>query len=477
MKKKVIIISMCLLLITISTICTYAFFNANTNGNSLLKNTKIDMSKVEITFNDNNNLIEGNDIRPGWTCEKEITITNTGNVDVNYDLVWKELENEIEKDELIYTIEYDSNISNEVVPYLSAGKYNNKKIFNNIIKSGESQTYKVNFEFKNINANQNYNENKIFSGEIGIKEHGNYEEEMIGTHLDENYEYELNEENNTIKLKKYIGSSPIVNIYSYYELNDKKYIPSLNSGWSGSLFKNNTVVENITFYNTIDVNANGFFSGCTNLKKVDFSKADSVKMTLFQSMFAKCSSLTEIKGMEKIIPYKNPSINRIAYMFQGCSSLKKIDLTFLKDYSIGMGLTSTFSGCSSLEEIDLTGLTSKIDYLGTAFDGCSSLKIIKGLENLNVSTPNMSYAFRNCNSLEELDLSNWDLSQVTNMGGTFLNCTSLKTLKIPTFNPDNLQYYNMFSNNINPDILIETNEKTKIWLNEKYPQFTNITVV
>ncbi len=51
----------------------------------------------------------------------------------------------------------------------------------------------------------------------------------------------------------------------------------------------------------------------------------------------------------------------------------------------------------------------------------------------NVSNvTDMSAMFADCVNLQELDLSNWDMSNVTNFVYMFSTCKSLKTLKLPT---------------------------------------------
>ena len=46
----------------------------------------------------------------------------------------------------------------------------------------------------------------------------------------------------------------------------------------------------------------------------------------------------------------------------------------------------------------------------------------------------MWYMFRECSSLTNLDVSNFDTSQVTNMGNMFSECNSLTNLDVSNFN-------------------------------------------
>ena len=68
------------------------------------------------------------------------------------------------------------------------------------------------------------------------------------------------------------------------------------------------------------------------------------------------------------------------------------------------------------------------------FYGCKSLKSIKFNDNIRTSSlKDMNGMFENCNSLESLDLSNFDTSQVTSMRNMFLNCISLVSLDLSSF--------------------------------------------
>ena len=58
------------------------------------------------------------------------------------------------------------------------------------------------------------------------------------------------------------------------------------------------------------------------------------------------------------------------------------------------------------------------------FDGCKLLKEIKGIYNFNTSNIlNMKGLFEGCNELEYLDLSSFNISNITDMGWIF--CQSI----------------------------------------------------
>ena len=52
----------------------------------------------------------------------------------------------------------------------------------------------------------------------------------------------------------------------------------------------------------------------------------------------------------------------------------------------------------------------------------------------------MGYMFSGCSSLKELNLSNFNINNVTNMRWMFYGCSSLKELNLSNFNTNNVNY-------------------------------------
>ena len=95
----------------------------------------------------------------------------------------------------------------------------------------------------------------------------------------------------------------------------------------------------------------------------------------------------------------------------------------------------------NLIEIDLTEFDSsevkRMDYI---FNGCKNLKKI--IMNNNFKTPNvinMASFFAYCESLTSLDLSNFSTSLTINMAFMFENCVSIKRLNLSNFNTSLVQ--------------------------------------
>ena len=182
----------------VSTSVTYAWFSQQISGNEDAKEMLVETGTLELLFQDGPE-IEGKYVNPSWTASKTFKVTNTGTLDTNYTIWWKDFENTIEQDELVYSLtctsysDYDTNteggncygFENKVM-----NSADDLRILSNIaIPSGYTHEYEITLIFKETGSNQNYNQGKRFNGTINIKEY--YENEtdvpVIESFNTENY--------------------------------------------------------------------------------------------------------------------------------------------------------------------------------------------------------------------------------------------------------------------------------------------------
>ena len=105
-----------------------------------------------------------------------------------------------------------------------------------------------------------------------------------------------------------------------------------------------------------------------------------------------------------------------------------------------------FSKCSNITEIDLSNFnTSNVEFMQSMFSDCSSL-ISLNLSNFNTSkVKRLDSMFYKCSSLISLNLSNFDTSKVYSMGYMFYYCSSLTSLDLSKFNTSLVSsMYDMF---------------------------------
>ena len=497
---------------------TYAYFSATILGNSDNKNTKIDMSKMKLEFSDKTGKVVADNINPGWTYQKKVSVTNTGDVPVKYDLVWLNLQNEIEQDEMVYSITCDNCNGIDESPVPSYGG-ENLKILTNTIEKDAIQEYTINFTFKETNASQNYNQNKVFTGNIGIKENNTYEEVQVGILSDTDWEYTLDEENNKVMLTYYKGTNPNVEIYPTYIKDNKQYKTvikkySTSSGKITTLFvkdanifiNHNLVVEKVKFMGNVEFENNDMgdlFYACFTLKEIDITKLDFSKIISVASWLSYCDAIInqdQIKGFDNLSKLTNMNgifrdlrkiqnlnlkswdtskVTNMSFMFAYCLSLTSIDLSSFNTSKVTT-MYCMFHSCRNLNNIDLSSFdTTNVINMNSMFATCVSLNTIDMSHFNTVKVTNISMMFYNCNSLVNVNLSSFDTSKVTDMSNMFYGCSALKKLNIAKFNYSTIKNANCYPSfdNVPTDIEVTTNETVKSWLNENYPDITNITVV
>ena len=128
--------------------------------------------------------------------------------------------------------------------------------------------------------------------------------------------------------------------------------------------------------------------------------------------------------------------------FQNCTRLRKVTTK----YGLDLRTDFTFRFCNSLVDIDTSNWTLSGSSAERLFEGCSSLQSLDtskwNLGNLSNGT-NM---FSGCFSLQSLDTSKWNLGNLSNGTNMFSGCSSLQSLDTSKWNLGNLSNgTNMFS--------------------------------
>lgn len=292
----------------------------------------------------------------------------------------------------------------------------------------------------------------IPSGEIEIKENGNYDvtskssitvnvpEKKLGTKIiTSNGTYQaINDElDGYSQVEVEVDSKVNWDDYFVEPLaggSDGAYVPTgtLFSGISKCIKKlpDDSTFENgdFLFYgciNLVDVSAlknksftasykscNQMFQYCRSLETIPYFDMKGVKNT--SSMFANCRAL-------KNVPLLNTSdVNYMNAMFQSCNVLQTIPQLNTSNVT---NMSTMFRYCSALTSIPLLDV-SKVTNMNAMFQDCYVLTTIPSLNTLNVT--NMSYMFSGCRSLETIP--HIDTNKVTNMSYMFQNCKALTSL-------------------------------------------------
>ena len=213
------------------------------------------------------------------------------------------------------------------------------------------------------------------------------------------------------------------------------------------------------------------FRDCTSLVTADVASLDTSAATSLAGVFFGCKNLETIEGLEKWNVSKATSLRGL---FSYCEALKSVDLsawncasvtTIYEMFEEATGIesiilpkngmpqlqnaASAFRHCESLLSIDVSGLAnanlSSVYYL---FSGCYNLQEAVGYENLVTSkVKDVSYFFASCRELTSIDVSAWDVSNVTDFAAVFSQCWTLTSIEgLNKWNTSNgVEFTNMFT--------------------------------
>ena len=173
--KKYIYVVAVLLLVVVALGISYAWFSAIITGNDTAKNNKVVTGNLELTYTDTNEISLDNVI-PGDSFTKKVSVKNTGTLDVKYNLVWQSLTNTITNNELVIEATCKRLNSSGTVEG-TCESISQTPVSSNTIKKKISiepnitHEYTVKVTFIDTGEPQNYNKNKSFNGKLGIEEY------------------------------------------------------------------------------------------------------------------------------------------------------------------------------------------------------------------------------------------------------------------------------------------------------------------
>ena len=111
--------------------------------------------------------------------------------------------------------------------------------------------------------------------------------------------------------------------------------------------------------------------------------------------------------------------------------------------------SNMFKNLINITEINLENFDmSEVTNMFSMFSGCSNLEKINFGNNLDTSSvSNMNYLFQDCKNLKSIDLSNFDTSNVVYIDNIFSGCKSIKSIDLSNFNTSKIEgTYYLFSN-------------------------------
>ena len=470
-----------LLIITVSF--SYAYFNIKVTGNDISKNMVVEVGTLKLTYTDSPQIV-ANNIKPGWSTTKVVTIKNTGTLDTAYNIIWQELTNTIFKNELVISatckrLNASGAVEGTCEP-IDELPVRAKRIAKNIsIESGFTHEYTFTFLFKETNSSQDYNQGKEFNGVLGIEEYKDTavyctfdgELKQGAVYVNGQYTYAYKQQGNyalsrldwsnisndgwgvqltdrnstepvTSKLCTYINNKPVVSM-SHMFLNSKATIIDL-SNFDTSNVTDMSYMFDSSQATTLDV-SNFDTSNVTNMLRMfyesqattlDVSNFDTSNVTDMRYMFS-CQATTL-----NLSNFDTSKVTRMGFMFRN-SQATTLDLSSF-DTSNVTDMAAMFIN-SKATTLDLSNFdTSKVTSMGSMFrDSQVTTLDVSNFDTSKVTS--MGSMFRDSQATT-LDVNNFDTSNVTDMRYMFYisQATTLDVNNFDTSNVTNMSY--MFSN-------------------------------
>ena len=250
------------------------------------------------------------------------------------------------------------------------------------------------------------------------------------------WEYEIKDlgyEGKHIFLDKYTGTEADISIGGKATVNGVDYpvcISMKDGGGYGhyrTALNTSDAIRQVTFYSVdgtpvkpeISYRLDDFFYGMENLEGINFRgdfKTDGVVQA--PRMFYGCSSL-------KYVDVDNLDLSRCSVfkeMFAHCESLNRVTASCPR----ASNMEDMFRDCYGLTEVTLAGQGCKPWKVRCMFSGCRSLDTVN-LTDMDFSEVNdFSYMFFDCEYLKSLDMGAFDFSSATDVSNMFSSCYSLE---------------------------------------------------
>ena len=187
-----------------------------------------------------------------------------------------------------------------------------------------------------------------------------------------------------------------------------------------------TVTKQYSSVGTYQVRVSGTFAPeiilSSNQNIVSVENLGTLGYVDLSNMFRNCQNLVSFNAGKT----DTSSVTDLTGMFTDCISLSSANVSTLDTSNVTI-INSMFQGCNSLTTLVLSNWdTSNVGYFVNAFRGCTSLETLLLPDNFVTSNAlQITSVFYDCQSLQSLDVSTWDTSNVRRMTAIFVRCFGL----------------------------------------------------
>ena len=173
--KMTLFVTGMFLLLIMTTGLSYAYFSASVKGNENAKDMVVEAGTLSLVYTDGPE-IKVQNIKPGWSTTKEVSVKNNGTLGAYYNVIWQSLTNTISNNELVLSAACQRLNSAGTVEgtceSISQAAISDMTIAKRVsIEAGITHKYTFTILFKETNVDQNTNQGKKFNGVLGIEEY------------------------------------------------------------------------------------------------------------------------------------------------------------------------------------------------------------------------------------------------------------------------------------------------------------------
>ena len=246
----------------------------------------------------------------------------------------------------------------------------------------------------------------------------------------------------TLSFQKRKDTYPSKTVVEVYPFNESTHFPTIDS----VLWKNNALnVKSVEFRDKIrPVSTARWFNGFENATSINLKNLDTSRDTNMNKMFSYCKGLTklDVSGLD------TSQVTDMDAMFAACINLTNIPVSNFNTSKV-KDMHSMFDSCFKLQSLDLSMFdTSNVTDFGYMFSGDKVMSTLHLTDNfVTEKAKDISGIFNDCEKLSNLDLSKWNVSNVTSMEKAFANNYLIKSLNLSNWDTSNcknsqMMFYN-----------------------------------
>ena len=246
----------------------------------------------------------------------------------------------------------------------------------------------------------------------------------------------------TLSFQKRKDTYPSKTVVEVYPFNESTHFPTIDS----VLWKNNALnVKSVEFRDKIrPVSTARWFNGFENATSINLKNLDTSRDTNMNKMFSYCKGLTklDVSGLD------TSQVTDMDAMFAVCINLTNIPVSTFNTSKV-KDMHSMFDSCFKLQSLDLSMFdTSNVTDFGYMFSGDKVMSTLHLTDNfVTEKAKDISGIFNDCEKLSNLDLSKWNVSNVTSMEKAFANNYLIKSLNLSNWDTSNcknsqMMFYN-----------------------------------